>query len=65
MTKGRALVYKFFNLPYHRQLEILKNMSLVTTEEVMKAPDIVLFETAFRRAKEQNLIPQLELEINK
>lgn len=65
MTKGRALVYKFLGLPYHRQLEILKTLSLVSIEEIGSMADTILFETAFRKAKEKNLIPQLELEINK
>lgn len=65
MTKGRALVYKFLSLSYHRQREILQNMSLVTVEDIAKMPDMVLFETAFRKAKEKNLLSQLESEINK
>lgn len=60
------MVVNFLNLPYHVRLDICKRLYLLTEEDIIGRKDETeMFAKAFRKAKEDNILEELNNEICK
>jgi len=64
MNPNRAIIYRFYRLPQITRIEVLKSVGLFEAGDASLA-DEALFEKAFKRAKELNLLGKLWDELAK
>jgi GTPase-associated adaptor domain-containing protein len=62
MDPGRRLVYRFFGLPYHQRMTLVRALALLEPDE-QNLPEMERFRRVFRRAREKGILPSLWTEV--